>query len=115
MKSSRQKLHSRRGETLVEVLAAVLICTLAVLMLTSFAVAAMRIDKTAETGDETFYAALNAAEAQGKTTPDPAWPSPTTGTIKVENSTGGASVPDLPVQFYGGDGVYSFAKGGSGP
>ena len=69
MKRSTQKLHCRRGETLVEVLAAVLICTLAVLLLTSFVVAAMRADKAAETGDEEFYAALNAAEARDGTNP----------------------------------------------
>ena len=120
MKTLTAKLHSRRGETLVEVLASVLICTLAVLLLMSFAVAAMRIDKTAETGDEAFYAALSAAEARDKApTTDPPLPTPTSGSVTVTEKDPPANTVNLSnVQFYGGDGIYSFAEaagGGAGP
>ena len=103
------KLHSRRGETLVEVLASVLICALAVLLLVSFATVSTRINKTAQDSDEAYYAALNDAEAHTGT---PA-PTPAAGglwTVNVQTAAGalhpGYALVD--VNFYGGDGVYSF-------
>ncbi len=115
MKKLIKKLHSARGETLVEVLAAVLICSLAVLLLVSYATAAARIDKRTEKGDAAYYAALNAAEAHDGVTaedstdpessPVPGTPAP--GKVKVTSS---ASVEhaDVDVAYSGGDGVYSY-------
>lgn len=111
MKKLAQKLHSARGETLVEVLAAVLICSLAVLLLVSYATAAARIDKRAQEGDEAYYAALNAAEEHaGVTVKDSETPaSPAPGNVAVAVKDDPAKATTLPVLYYGGDGVYSYA------
>lgn len=117
MRRLAQKLHSPRGETLVEVLAAVLVCSLAVLLLVSYATAAARIDKDTQEGDEAYYAALNAAEAHaGVTAEDSADPeaapltgTPAPGTVTVTNKDDPTKTTSLPVLYYGGDGVYSYA------
>ena len=111
MKKSIRKLHNARGETLVEVLASVLICALAVLLLLSYATAATRIDKSTQDHDVAYYAALNAAEAHSGVMPEetdvPGTPAPgkvTVGATYPENKT----VP-VDVEYFGGDGVYSYA------
>lgn len=109
MRKFMKKLHSAHGETLVEVLAAVLICSLAVLLLVSYATAAARIDKNTEKGDEAYYTALNAAEAHAGVTAEgsevPA--APVEGTVSVSDGT--MAAPPVSVLYYGGDGVYSYA------
>lgn len=126
MRTLTKKLHDARGETLVEVLAAVLICSLAVLLLVSYATAAARIDKRTQAGDVAYYAALNAAEAHDGVTEGgadpagtPATGTPAPGRVTVTSS---ASVEraDVDVEYYGGDGVYSYAaptpdEGGGAP
>ena len=105
MRQLREKLHSRRGETLVEVLASVLICALAVLLLVSFATVSTRINKNAQDSDETYYAALNDAEAQ--TT---AAATPVAGNVTVSDNAVTPHTTSVPVNYYGGSGVYSFGE-----
>ena len=116
MRALAKKLHSRRGESLVEVLAAVLICALSVLLLASASVAAGNINHTASDHDEIYYQALNAAEARNE--------GPVASTT-LTVSAAGASDVKVTVNLYGNkdEGIYSFAAvtpapapgGGSGP
>ena len=55
--------RARRGETLVEVLVALLIVVLATLLLSSMVTASAGINFTARQKDERFYAALSKVEA----------------------------------------------------
>lgn len=57
------KLRSSSGETIVEVLASVLISSLAIFLLFSTIMASVRIDRTAQESDEKYYGELSAAEA----------------------------------------------------
>ncbi len=62
MKQITAKLNSCRGESLVEVLASILIATLSVgLLLGGIAVSA-NLERHADQADENFYQTLNAAE-----------------------------------------------------
>ena len=118
MKAIANKLRSQRGESLVEVLAAVLICTLSVLLLAYASMAAGNINQAASEQDETYYKALNAAEARDTVAGS------TTLTVSASGTgAAGAGVVTVPVSLYGGEGVYSFAAvtpapapgGGGGP
>ena len=61
----RLKLRSERGETLVEVLASVLIVTLSVMMLVGSVMASSKMDIDARRLDETHYVGLSNAETHG--------------------------------------------------
>ncbi len=62
MHTLRRKLHNRRGESLAEVLVAMLVIALAVLLLASMVSAAGSIDMETRTQDTRFYKELSAAE-----------------------------------------------------
>lgn len=113
----RHKLKSSRGETLVEVLASILICTLSIALLVGAVMASSRMDLQAREADEEYYAALTKAERQDKApdgTPDSFTPDPVLA-VTVRNITG--STPDsLTTSFYGTDRLFSYAAGtGGGP
>ncbi len=101
-----RKLHDSRGETLVEVLASILISALSVALLFGGIMASVRMDKTAAEADEVHYAMLSAAETQEET------PAARTG-LEIEGGaagTGGASPKKtFSVDLYGGGGMYSYA------
>lgn len=65
-----RKLHSDRGETLVETLASVLIVALTSVIFASTTIAASHMNATAKTADDTFYAELSAAETHTGSMPD---------------------------------------------
>lgn len=96
----RKKLRDNRGETLVEVLASILIAALSVALLFSSIMASAGIDRSARASDETYYEALSQAEGQTGA------PEPLAITVK----NGGAQTI-LNVERYGGKGAYSYAKG----
>ncbi len=73
------KLRSRRGETFVEVLVALLIVALATMLLASMVMASGSIDANTREQDEKFYDAVSALES-GDTT---AGGTPTTGSVTV--------------------------------
>ncbi len=74
----RQKLRARRGETLVEVLAAILVCGMAILLLTTMIMVSMNINRQAREmdrgadGSGGFFGALSAVETHVFTAEDPA-------------------------------------------
>ena len=105
MRTLARKLRSRRGESLVEVLAAVLICALSVLLLASAAVAVGSINHAASDNDEAYYEALNRAEARD--TP--------TGRAELTVSAAGACSVSVEVSLYGEEGIYSFAAAAPAP
>lgn len=59
-----KKLRNSRGETLVEVLASVLICSLSILLLFGSVMASGNLDRQAQELDAEYYADLSAAEGQ---------------------------------------------------
>lgn len=58
----KQKLLARRGETLAEVLVAILVCGASITMLAGMIMTSMGINQTAREMDTDFYGALSQAE-----------------------------------------------------
>ena len=108
MTALNTKLRSQQGETLVEVLASILIASLSVAMLLGGVAASTALGRQADTADEYFYETLTAAENRQTPVAD--------GTVKLTEN--GISI-EIPVQIYGGEGLYSYsldtAVGGAGP
>lgn len=97
-----KKLRSDRGESLIEVLASILIAALSVALLFSSVITSSKIDKGKET-DEKHYQALTAAATY--TTPV------TTGTVEITRTDVSPAVTASSgptVEIYGGEGVYSY-------
>lgn len=112
MKILKRKLRSQRGESLVEVLAAILIATLSVAMLLGGVAVSANLGRQADTTDKSFYEILTAAE--NRQTPVTEGVS----TFPAVKLTKGGTTIEIPVQVYGGEGLYSYAldtAGGSGP
>lgn len=97
-----KKLNQDRGETLVEVLAAVLVASLSIALLFGGIMASSSIGRSARTSDKTFYADLSAAERQGS--------SDKKGEMAVTVANGIAEAK-LDVNVYG-EAVRSYAKEG---
>ena len=72
-------LHNNRGETLVEVLASILIATLSVALLFSCVMASSEIEKRVKVVDAAHYDALSKAEEQTSST--------STNTVEIERVT----------------------------
>lgn len=101
----RKRLQDNRGETLVEVLASILIGALSVSLLFGAILVSSRMDRSAEQTDETFHASLRAAEDQTVPLTDP-----TMVTVKNEAlSDLTKQEKDVSVNFYGGKGALSYA------
>lgn len=96
-----KKLHNSRGETLVEVLASILIASLSVALLFGCVLASANMDRDAQKLDRDHYAALTAAEAQSGTG--------TSGTVKIQNEKNSRE-GSLSVEIYGDTGLYSYKK-----
>lgn len=105
------KLNSQRGETLVELMASILISTLSVGLLLGAVAASFNLNRQAQKADETFYTALTAAEA--RTTPAAGGAAESPQVTITE--TGGPSI-SLDIDVYGGEGLWSYAldTGGEG-
>ena len=113
----RNKWKDTRGETLVEVLASILIGALSVALLFSAVMASSNMDRTAEKTDDEFYASLNKAEGQTEPADSSVVPGGAQVTVKNKDLTGDAK---LNVTFYGGEGAIAYAlspgsPGGGGP
>lgn len=107
MKQLQAKLKSRRGETLVEVLASILVATLSVGLLLGAVAVSAHLNHQAEGADEIFYEALTAAESRAG--------SGTGGTVTI---TEGGRTAEIPVQIYGDEDLYAYAiapAGGDAP
>ena len=93
----KRKLKDTRGETLVEMLASILIAALAVALLFTCCMASVQMGGQARAADERYYENLSAAE--GRTGLE------NTGKVNVEGNGGNVAVE---IQLYGGDGMYSY-------
>lgn len=108
MTGLKRKLRCQRGETLVEVLASILIASLSVAMLLGGVAVSFNLGRQADTADKYFYETLTAAESRQTPVLDGS----------VELTEGGTSIR-IPIQVYGDEGLYSYAfqpaDGGTGP
>lgn len=102
------KLRDDRGETLVEVLASILIASLSVALLFGCVMASANIDRQAQELDEDHYAGLSAAEAR------------TAPVVEAKVTVTNEAIVDLvqrtekiDVNIYGGAGLYSYAREGT--
>ena len=109
---SREKILNSRGETLVETLAAILIAVLSVALLLGSVTASGQLARQADQSDKSFFTTLTEAENRE---------SPLTisdGNPQV-TITEGAKTATIPVQVYGGEDLYSYARkdpsGGEAP
>ena len=107
-----KKLRDTRGETLVEVLAAILVASLSVTLLFSCVMASSNLDVQAKSVDEDYYQALSAADGQTE------GPTVEGGTAKYPKQAGtvtikGASEVPVDIEIYGGGGLYSYRRPGS--
>lgn len=117
----REKLRNSRGETLVEVLASVLICALSITLLMGAVTASTNIDLRAQSADAEYYAALSKAERQSKAPAAPAGGTSEPDTYNLPGETnvsvtssGGGSVKIAPgggsrLYFYGTERLLSYA------
>lgn len=104
----KHKLYDSSGETLVEVLASIVIAVLSVSLLYGGIMSSVHINENAQNADEVHYEVLSAAE-QRSVPLELSLPMK----VRVEN-VGNACVHDLEVSLYGGDGIYSYGIS-SGP
>lgn len=100
----RRKWKDNRGETLVEVMASILVGALSVALLFSAVMASVKMDKRAKEADAEFRKSLNKAEKQ-----EPAVNIITPradARVKVKNGSG----PEvkLTVEFYGDEQLLSY-------
>jgi hypothetical protein len=102
----RKKLRERRGETLVELLASILIGALSVALLAGGIMVSVRLGLDARERDEDYYRQLTAAEART----GPALP----GTVEVVNTKNGLKSA-IPVNVWGGGRAWSYSAEGGGP
>lgn len=95
-----KKLRNNRGETLLEVMASIVIATLSVALLFSCIMASTKVDMKAEDIDASHYAALSEADGRGG--------EPELGTVTITRK--GSSDEATPtVQIYGdSDGLFSY-------
>lgn len=96
----RKKLRSARGETLVEVLCAILIGALSVSLLFSTVMVSIRIDQSAKAADESLATDLSNAEVRGTEVGS------SMVTVKIKNTE---ITTDVAVILYGGQDVLSYA------
>lgn len=104
----RQKLNTDRGETLVEVLASILIASLSVALLFGCVMASSNMDRRAKELDADHYKYLSAAEERSGTS--------TSAEVTVTNEaiTDPRKNPkEVPVNIYGGAGMYSYKRAGT--
>lgn len=97
-----RKLNDSRGETLVELLASILIAALSVAVLFTCCTAAVEMGKETRAADEAYYEYLSAAE--GRTEPAEE------GTVKVEGTDQAGTAQEISPEIfiYGGGEMYSY-------
>lgn len=105
-----KKLRNNRGETLVEVLASILVASLSVALLFGCVMASTNMDRDAKELDAEHYRYLSEAEAQSG--------AGTSADVTITNE----AIPDpldpmknpkkvpVNISIYGGAGVYSYKK-----
>ncbi len=109
MKAMKNKLKSQKGETLVELLAAILISALSVALLMSGVAASIQMIRKSDETDDRFYQALSAAENRETPVAEGVDTAPR---VKVQE---GECEVSLPVQVYGTEELYSYGLEATGP
>ncbi len=99
MRKLMKKLRSRRGDTFVEVLIAVLIVAFGCLVIGTMFASAMTLNLSAKAKDDAYYEALSQMEQADKNA----------GTQKVE-VTDGTNSATVETDKYGNDELYSYRK-----
>lgn len=108
-----RKLHDSRGETLVEMLASILIAALAVALLFTCCMASVEMGRETREADKNYYEALSKAEEQKAPLTMDADGNPlTTAVVKVEGSSVSETVE---INLYGGEEMYSYQWKGAAP
>lgn len=108
----RNKLRDDRGETLIEVLASILICTLSVSLLFGAIMTSSGIDSRTQALDEQYYQDLTRAERQwagAGTDPGDVYTAPAAVTVTVKSGEGNVRDVTSKVNFYGSDRLLSYA------
>lgn len=100
MKNIYRKCMNQKGETLVEVLASILVCVLSVTLLMNGVAISTKINQSADQQDEKFYQSLSVAERKQGT------PIQKGKAIIKE----GARTIKIPVSLYGGEEMYSYEE-----
>lgn len=100
-----KKLRDDRGETLVEVLAAILVASLSVALLFSCVMASSDLDVKAKSVDEDYYQALSAADGQEGAS--------SSGQVTISSKDKENVSKDMTIDIYGGEGLYSYRRTGS--
>lgn len=98
-----KKLRDTRGETLVEVLAAILVASLSVTLLFSCVMASSNLDVQAKSVDEDYYQALSAADGQNGTAKN-------SDEVTIASEDKEDVSKDITVDIYGGEGLYSYSR-----
>ena len=103
MERIRRKLKSVRGESLVELLASILIGGLSVSLLATLIITSVHMKKSVQERDKEYYESLKKAEAQKET-------NASTESVKVEVTIAGAASgsTEIPVTYYGDDNMVSY-------
>ena len=109
MKAMKNKLKSQKGETLVELLAAILISALSVALLMSGVAASIQMIRKTDETDDRFYQALSAAENRETPVAEGVDAAPR---VKVQE---GEREVSRPVQVYGTEELYSYGVKATGP
>lgn len=104
MKRLQNKLADTRGETLVELLASILIATLSVGLLLGGVAVSAHLARQADQADAYFYQTLTAAETRLEPVTEGVAPAPT-----VQVTENGSTIK-IPVQIYGDTGLYAYAR-----
>ena len=103
-----RKWKDNRGETLIEVLASILVGTLSVALLFSAVMASVKMDRTAQKADTEFRESLNGAEEQKAVVTDIfKGETVTQATVTIKNKSSGME-KTLNVEFYGGEQILSY-------
>lgn len=92
-----RRLNDNRGETLVELLASILIAALSVAVLFTCCTAAVEMGKETRAADEAYYEHLSAAEGRTGLAEE--------GKVKVE---GNGTEIEVDIGLYGGGEMYSY-------
>lgn len=106
MKHTLKKLKSSSGETLVELLASILIAVLSVSILFGGIMVSVRINEEADRADQEYYKGLSAAEEQKVLI----LPDGTEGTGEISVNNDAAFTGPVKVNIYGGYGLYSYKR-----
>ena len=107
----REKLKNSQGETLVEVLASVLVCSLSIMLLAGAVSASTSIDLQAQAADAEYYEVLSRAERQSKEAVPSADPdNPDEADIYTGTLTGTKITISVDIVPGAGDGLFFYGR-----